>query len=358
MKRLSGLGLVLAGMIALPAGAGLAFDRTPDLGGQQLIARGGGRGGGGGSRGGGGGGGARMGGGGGGNRGGGGGGVNRGGGGGNRANTGFANAGGGLNRGSGKPSGGWSNRVSSPGANPSINRPAGGANLGNRTPGNRPSGGRDLAGNRDLNRGGGAGTRDIARPGGNRDLAGNRDLNRDGNRNLNRDVNRDLNRNVNRDVNRTINRSTNVNRNWNRNVNLNNVNVRPGWARAGWGVARPWNHGWYGGWNTPTWGWWGARAAAWGVGTLATAAIINSAVNDAISSNQTYIVVPNTNYQLLFGSVQPSGTAGVTFAVTADGSTYELSADCNAGLINGQEPQNAQEAELLNSACQVAFGNA
>ncbi|MFS6826443.1 hypothetical protein [Cyanobium sp. ATX-6F1] len=226
--------------------------------------------------------------------------------------------------------------MSSPGANPSINRPAGGANLGNRTPGNRPSGGRDLAGNRNLNR------------------DGNRNLNRD----LNRNVNRDVNRNINRDVNRTINRSANVNRNWNRNVNFNNVNVRPGWARAGWGVARPWNHGWYGGWNTPTWGWWGARAAAWGVGTLATAAIINDAVNDAISSNQTTIVVPNTNYQLLFGSVQPSGTAGVTFAVSADGSTYELSADCNSGLINGQEPQNAQEAELLNSACQVAFGNA
>jgi hypothetical protein len=47
----------------------------------------------------------------------------------------------------------------------------------------------------------------------------------------------------------------------------------------------------------------------------------------------------------------------VSFAVTADGNTYQLSADCNAGTINGQQPSNASEAELLNAACQVAFGS-
>jgi hypothetical protein len=153
------------------------------------------------------------------------------------------------------------------------------------------------------------GSRDISRPNAgsrdfNRPSAGSRDLNRPnaGTRDLSRDVNRNVNRDLNRNVNRNINR--NVNRNWDRRVNINNVNERLGWARPGWGVARPWNHGWYGGWSTPTWGWWGARAAAWGVSTLATAAIINDAANNAVDNNTTYIVVPNSNYQLVLGSVQ------------------------------------------------------
>ena len=165
--------------------------------------------------------------------------------------------------------------------------------------------------------------------------------------NRNRDVNRNVNRNVNRDINR----------NWNRQVNINNVVVRPGWARPGWGVARPWNYGWYGVSTTPAWGWWGARAALWGVGTLATAAIINNAVDDAISDNYTTIVVPNSDYSLYYGSVQPSGQSVVNFVVQADGNDYQLSADCNAGTINGEEPKTAAQAELLNAACQVAFGS-
>ena len=165
--------------------------------------------------------------------------------------------------------------------------------------------------------------------------------------NRNRDVNRNVNRNVNRDINR----------NWNRQVNINNVVVRPGWARPGWGVARPWNYGWYGVSTTPAWGWWGARAALWGVGTLATAAIINNAVDDAISDNYTTIVVPNSDYSLYYGSVQPSGQSVVNFVVQADGNDYQLSADCNAGTINGEEPKTAAQAELHNAACQVAFGS-
>ena len=222
--------------------------------------------------------------------------------------------------------------------------------MGNRDA--RPSLDRPSGGSRDLNRNVGG---NLNR---NANLNGNANLNRNANinRNVNANVNRNLDRNVN--VNRNINRNVSVNNNWNRRVNVNTVNVRPGWARPGWGVARPWNYGWYGGWSTPTWGWWGARAAAWGVGTLATAAIINSAVNNAVNNNTTYIVVPNSNYQLLFGSVQPSGTSTISFAVTDSGSTYELTADCQGGLLSGQEPQSAAEAELLNAACQVAFGNA
>jgi len=236
-----------------------------------------------------------------------------------RPQTGFQGASSGLNRGDRRPSGGWSNGLPSAGARPSHDRPAS----------------RDV--NRaDLNRG------DLNRA----------DLNR---ANLNRtDLNRvDLNRT---DLNRTdLNRT--VNRNWNRTVNINAVNIRPGWARPGWGIARPWNTGWYGGWSNPPWGWWGARAAVWGIGTLATASLINSAVDAAINDQVTYIVVPNTSYQLLYGSVAPSGSSSVTFAVTANGSTYQLTADCKAGTINGQDPASAAEAELLNAACQVAYGS-
>ncbi|MCP9774298.1 hypothetical protein [Cyanobium sp. WAJ14-Wanaka] len=69
-------------------------------------------------------------------------------------------------------------------------------------------------------------------------------------------------------------------------------------------------------------------------------------------------MVPNTNYQLLFGSVQATGTSTITFVVNSDGNNYSLNADCQSGLLNGQAPSSAQEAQVLNSACQVAFGNA
>ena len=313
----SGLGLALAGILALPLGTAFAIDRPmantpmPDNGTAELLARGGGGSRGGGSRGGG----------------------SRGGGSGRRAggNSGSSNASAGLNRGSSRPTGGWSNsaRVGSGAGG------AGGPSLNRSAPSNRPA-----AGTRQLQGTGQGGERISTRD-------GNRDLNRNDNRNINRDINRDINRNVNRDINR----------NWNRTVNINNINVSPGWARPGWGVARPWNYGWYGGWSTPPWSWWGARAAAWGIATITTAAIINDAVDNAVSSNTTYIVVPNTNYQLLYGTVQPSGSNSVSFVVEANGSNYQLTANCNQGTINGQEPSNADEAELLNAACQVAYGS-
>jgi hypothetical protein len=93
------------------------------------------------------------------------------------------------------------------------------------------------------------------------------------------------------------------------------------------------------------------------VATLATAAIINDAVDDAVNDHTSYIVVPNTNYQLLYGTVQPSSSDSVSFVVQANGNNYQLTANCNQGTINGQEPSNASEAELLNAACQVAYGS-
>lgn len=220
--------------------------------------------------------------------------------GGGRASTGLSAAGSGFNRGSSRPSGGWSSRVPSDRAQPSLNR---------EVPRRHERSGAAFNGN-------------------------------------------GLNRNVNRDVNR------NISRNWGRNVNLNNVNLYPGWARPGWAAARPWSYGWYGGWATPAWGWWGARAAAWGITTLATASVINAAVNAAVQSQATYIVVPETDLQLQYGTVQPSGSNGVSFVVTANGTSYQLTADCQAGTLNGNVPTSAAEAELVNAACQVAYGTA
>lgn len=318
-------GVVLAALAGLPMGLGAGADQPAQARGDGGRGGGGARGGGGGFSGGGG------------SRGGGGfsgggfsGGAdfNRGGGNAGRAQTGFQQAGGGLDRGSSRPTGGWSNQVSSPQARPSLDRPSAGPGgwAGNGSI-NRPvNGGIQGGGSIGANR---PGTLPAARPGtGPGNLNGNRYANRT------------------------------VNRNWTNTVNINNVNVRPGWARPGWGVARPWTTGWYGGWGSPPWGWWGARAAVWGIGSLATAAAINNAVNASIAAQTTYIVVPESDFQLLYGSVQPSGSSTINFAVSANGSTYQLTADCNAGLLNGADPASAAEAQLLNAACQVAFGNA
>lgn len=70
-----------------------------------------------------------------------------------------------------------------------------------------------------------------------------------------------------------------------------------------------------------------------------------------------YIVVPNTDYQLYYGSVQPTNDDSVTFLVKAGDGDYQITADCKAGTLNGQQPGNASEAELLNAVCQVAFGS-
>lgn len=351
----SPLAAVLAGLMVLPslpvsAGAAAVPSAAEATAKADWIARGGGgRGGGGG--------GARAGGGG--NRGGG----NRGGGGGRpQAHSGFQGSGSSFSRGDRRPQGGFSqgDRTSRVG-NPSLDRPArpsrpdgmrprperpdrpdrpvaerplGDRTIGDRTPGDRTLSDRNLR----------------ERTPGERNLS-DRNIS---DRNLSdRDFrDRPLGERAVGD------RSLSIDRDWNREINIGDINLNPGWARLGWGVARPWNWGWYGGWSNPPWGWWGARAAAWGVGTLATAAIINAAVDDAVQVEQTYIVVPNSEYQLLYGTVAPSGGTAITFVVRAGGADYKLSADCQRGLLNNREPSSAQEAELLNAACQVAFGTA
>lgn len=144
----------------------------------------------------------------------------------------------------------------------------------------------------------------------------------------------------------------------NRPVNINNINARPAWVNRNWATARPWGgYGWYRGWNNPSWGWWGASAAAWGITTLTSAAIIGSSIDNAVSSNVTYIPVPNSTYTLYYGTVAPTNSSQVQFAFGYQGQTYQANADCQQGLLNGQPPNMPADAELMNAACQVAFSN-
>jgi hypothetical protein len=146
------------------------------------------------------------------------------------------------------------------------------------------------------------------------------------------------------DRNRTRRQAINT---WDRN--------RPNWVNSNWTVNRPWRYGWYGGSTWNNWGWWPGRAAAWGLGSLATFAVIDSLVDSAVSSQTSYIVVPDSDYSLYYSSVQPTGDL-VTFQADDGSSTLTFRADCRSGTLNGYPPQNANEAQLLNAACQVAFG--
>jgi hypothetical protein len=128
-----------------------------------------------------------------------------------------------------------------------------------------------------------------------------------------------------------------------------------GWRNGGYWGARPWNAGWYRGWGG--WGWWGASAAAWGVAGLATGAAITSLVNDAANQQSSVIVVPQSTYSLNFGSVESVGTAGVSFSYGVGNTDLIGAANCQDGLLNGQVPTNADQAQLLNAVCQVAYGS-
>ncbi|QEY30994.1 hypothetical protein EVJ50_00725 [Synechococcus sp. RSCCF101] len=61
-------------------------------------------------------------------------------------------------------------------------------------------------------------------------------------------------------------------------------------------------------------------------------------------SSTTCVVVPNTDDELCCSSVDPSSDSVVSFAVSDDGVTDDMTADCRNGW--------------LNAACLVAFGDA
>ncbi|WP_225867187.1 hypothetical protein [Cyanobium sp. PCC 7001] len=146
---------------------------------------------------------------------------------------------------------------------------------------------------------------------------------------------------------------------WRRPAVVNNYYGNPGWARSRtWYRDRPWGGGWYGGWgsSSPPWGWWFGQSLVWGITTIATAAIINNAIERAIERRQPTVLVPDSNWQLYYGSVQPVQESGVTFAVYNGSGTYQMEADCNEGLLNGEVPTTPAEAQLINAACQVTYG--
>ncbi|MBM5801664.1 MAG: hypothetical protein FJ077_12710 [Cyanobacteria bacterium K_DeepCast_35m_m2_023] len=152
--------------------------------------------------------------------------------------------------------------------------------------------------------------------------------------------------------NDTFNRTVNVNNNfYRRDYNGWNNN----WRNGGYWNNRPWNHGWYGGWGG--WGWWGSNAAAWGIAGLATGVAITSLVDQAANNSSPVIVVPNTSYELNYGSVESVGSYGVSFNYNVDGSALMGAANCQQGLLNGQIPGTQDQAELLNAVCQVAYGS-
>ena len=131
----------------------------------------------------------------------------------------------------------------------------------------------------------------------------------------------------------------------------------PAWARRGYWPARTWSAGWYRPYPA-AWPWWRTSSGAWGVTSLATAAAITSAVDAAADQQSTVIVVPQTSLQLDYGSIQPLPPNGVQFAVSAAGMPYAtVTSDCKQGLINGAPPTTADQAQLLNASCQIAYGS-
>ncbi len=129
-----------------------------------------------------------------------------------------------------------------------------------------------------------------------------------------------------------------------------------GWySGSNWSNNRPWNNGWYGGSYYNNWGWYPGQAAAWGLAGMATFGTINSLVNSAQSSQVSYIDVPNSDYKLYYPSVTATGDV-VSFEADNGYETVRFNANCRDGTLNGGAPLNANEAQLLNAACQVAFG--
>lgn len=132
----------------------------------------------------------------------------------------------------------------------------------------------------------------------------------------------------------------------------------PAWVNGGYWGARPWSAGWYQV-NPAAWGWWGASAAGWGLRGLASGAAITALVNEAAATQSPLIMVPQTSYQLNYGSVEAVGSQGASFFYSVDGGPQLFGgANCQAGLVDGQPPSSAAEAQLLNAVCQVAYGAA
>lgn len=118
-----------------------------------------------------------------------------------------------------------------------------------------------------------------------------------------------------------------------------------GWATGGYWATRPWPYGWY-----------GTAPLAWGVAGMASAAAITNSVNAAAAQQSTVIVVPQTGFQLNYASVKAIDPDSVSFTWTNGALSQAASGNCRQGSLNGA-PATAANANLLNAACVVAYGN-
>lgn len=151
--------------------------------------------------------------------------------------------------------------------------------------------------------------------------------------------------------------------NFNRQVNLeNNFYNRDyggwnnNWSGGGYWGSRPWGYGWYN-WSPNSWDWWGSNSLGWGLAALATGEVITDLVNEASEQQSPVIDVPESPYQLNYGSVDAVGNSGADFSYAVSGSPPVKGAvNCQAGLLDGQVPSTPGQAQLLNAACQVAYG--
>ncbi|MCF8133326.1 MAG: hypothetical protein K9J72_09430 [Synechococcus sp. Tobar2m-G35] len=175
------------------------------------------------------------------------------------------------------------------------------------------------------------------------------------------DRNVDLNRNL--DINRPVDvdRNVTVDRNVNNAFYVRDANGwNRSWANGGYWGSRPWRTGWYGvgapGWGG--WSWWGGASTAWGLTALASTATIAGLVNAASASQNPVIVVPGATLQLDYSSVDAIGSSGASFSYSlGSGGWLNGAANCSQGLLNGQVPQTADQAQLLNAVCAVAYGS-
>lgn len=103
------------------------------------------------------------------------------------------------------------------------------------------------------------------------------------------------------------------------------------------------------------WNWWNGSSLAWGITSLASAAIIAAAINNALQQDQPTIAVQDSPYQLVFGLVHAVNADEVVFNFLFGEASYEARANCSTGTLNGRKPQNPEEAQLMNAACQVAI---
>lgn len=150
-------------------------------------------------------------------------------------------------------------------------------------------------------------------------------------------------------LNRQVNLSNNF---YNRNVGGWNSS----WGNDGYWGSRPWGYGWYS-WSPNTWGWWGSSSIGWGLAALAGAEVITDLVNAASAQQSPVIDVPGSDYQLNYASVDSVGSGGADFSyAVASSAPIKGAANCQQGLLDGQVPSTAAQAQLLNAACQVAYG--